>query len=277
MLFDNCQAQADTAAGDVVPMDLSMLGKGKDKTGKGDKKGKGKGKGKGKKSGNRRDKKSKDKGNANAKETKHFPGYCLVSKAWRHATKDRWWNESAKSGKDTASLETPITPAENTETESSVTGMFIQSDEGDAVPANPAQWLYSVTKREPSREEFLIDPGAATSVCQQSLADSLGGKPRGPGVELRSPTGHQFTATRNTTICLRTRHGVNVAGDFQIAPKNTGLQRSIISVGQVCDRGNIITFRSTGGTTLNEFTGNRIEFERAGGVYESRHEGEDEV
>ena len=29
-----------------------------------------------------------------------------------------------------------------------------------------------------------------------------------------------------------------------------------------CIRGNIITFRSTGGTILNEFTGNRIEFER---------------
>ena len=25
------------------------------------------------------------------------------------------------------------------------------------MPANPAQWLYSVMKREPSREEFLID------------------------------------------------------------------------------------------------------------------------
>ena len=31
MLFDNCRAQADTAAGDVVPTDLSMLGKGKGK------------------------------------------------------------------------------------------------------------------------------------------------------------------------------------------------------------------------------------------------------
>ena len=81
------------------------------------------------------------------------------------------------------------------------------------------------------------------------------------------PTGHQFTTTGNTTICLRTRDGVNVASDFQIAPKKTGLQRSIFSVGQVCDRGNIITFRSTGGTILNEFTGNRIESERAGGVY----------
>ena len=57
---------------------------------------------------------------------------------------------------------------------------------------------------------------------------------------------------------------------FQIAPENTRLQRSIISVGQVCDRGNTITFRSTGGTILDESTGNRIEFERAGGVYRLR-------
>ena len=73
--------------------------------------------------------------------------------------------------------------------------------------------------------------GAATSVCQQSLADSLGEKQRGPGVELRSATGHQFATTGNTAICLRTRDSVNVAGDFQIAPKNIGLQKSIISVG----------------------------------------------
>ena len=95
-------------------------------------------------------------------------------------------------------------------------------------------------------------------------------------MELRSATGHQSTTTGNTTMCLRTRDGVNVAGDFQIAPKNTGLQRSIVSVGQVCDRGNIITFRSTGGTILNEFIGNRLEFERAGGVYRLRV-GKDEV
>ena len=61
--------------------------------------------------------------------------------------------------------------------------------------------------------------------------------------------------------------GINVASDFQIAPNDTGLQKSIISVEQVCDKGNIINFRSIGGTVLNKFTGNRIEFERAGGVY----------
>ena len=196
---------------------------------------KGKGKGKGKTSENSKDEKDKDedkkgkgKGKAHAKVTKHFPGYCLVCKAWGHAMKDCWWEESAKSGKDTASLQTPITPVENTEAEASVTGMLIQADEGEAVPANPAQWPYSVTKREPSGEDFLIGAGAASSVCQQSLADGLGGKPRGPGAELRSAAGHQFTTTGDTTICLRARDGVNVADDFQIAPKNTGLQRSII-------------------------------------------------
>ena len=89
-------------------------------------------------------------------------------------------------------------------------------------------------------------------------------------MELRQATGHQFTTTDNTTIRLRTRVGINVAGDFQIASKKTGHQTSTISVGQVCDRFNIIILRSTGGTILIEFSGNRIEFERAGRVYRLR-------
>ena len=70
MLLDSCRAQADTAAGDVVPMDLSMLGKGK------------------------------GKGKANAKATEYFAGYWLLCNAWGHMKEDCWWNESAKSGKD---------------------------------------------------------------------------------------------------------------------------------------------------------------------------------
>ena len=183
-----------------------MLGKGgKGKKGKGDKKGKGKGK-KGERNKDDKDKdkdkkgKGKGKGKSSAK-AEYFAGYCLHCNGWGHMEKDCWWNENAKSGKDTASVETPITPAESTKTEPPITGMLIK--------------------------DFLIDSGAATSVCQQSLADSLGGKPRGPGVEFRSAGGHQCTTTGNTTICLRTRDGVNVASDFRIAPKNTGLPRSI--------------------------------------------------
>ena len=60
--------------------------------------------------------------------------------------------------------------------------MLIQSDEGGEIPADLAQWVYSVTKQGsvPNANDFLIDSGAATSECPQSLADSLGGKTRGP-------------------------------------------------------------------------------------------------
>ena len=96
--------------------------------------------------------------------------------------------------------------------------MTIQSDEG-AVPANPAQWLYSVTKREARREEFLIDSGAATSVGQQSLADSLGGAQRrlvwnsGPPPDISSQRpatrrfacAHEMVSTLRATFRLRPR------------------------------------------------------------------------
>ena len=104
--------------------------------------------------------------------------------------------------------------AANTTAEPPIAGMLIQSEVA-AVPVDPTKWLYSVTKHESSHDGFLNDSGAATSACQQSLADSLGGKPSGPGVEFRSATGHQFTTTGNTTICLRTQDCINVAGRTQ--------------------------------------------------------------
>ena len=51
--------------------------------------------------------------------------------------KDCWWNENTKSGKDTAPLESPITPAESTKTEPPITGMLTQSDAGDEIPGQP--------------------------------------------------------------------------------------------------------------------------------------------
>ena len=55
------------------------------------------------------------------------------------------------------------TPAANTTTEPSITGMLMQSDEGETV-------LYPVTKREPSREEFLVDSGAAGDAVPMDLS-----------------------------------------------------------------------------------------------------------
>ena len=57
-------------------------------------------------------------------------------------------NENAKSGKDSASLETPITPAESTRTEPPITGMLIHSDEGGEILADDTQWMYAVMKQE---------------------------------------------------------------------------------------------------------------------------------
>ena len=129
MLFDRCRAQADTAAGDVVPMALSTLGKGKDK-------------GKGKKGESNKDEKDKDrdkkgKGKTNTKATEYFAGYRLLCKAWGQMKKDFWWYESAKSGKDTAFPETHSHAATNTATEPPITGMLIQSDEGEARASRP--------------------------------------------------------------------------------------------------------------------------------------------
>ena len=75
-----------------------------------------------------------------------------------------WWNENAQNGKDTASLENSDTPAADATDEPSITGMLIQSDEGEAVPADPTQWLYSMTKREYVHNNFLIDSRAALYV-----------------------------------------------------------------------------------------------------------------
>ena len=103
----------------------------------------------------------------------------------------------------------------------------------------------------------------------ESLADCLGGKPRAwSGMQIGHGTSVHDDWQKRFARALA--HGINVAKDFQSAPKDTGLQRSVTSVGQVRDRGNIITFTSTGGTILNEFTCNRIEFERSDGVYRWR-------
>ena len=88
--------------------------------------------------------------------------------------KDCWWNESARSGKDTAFLETPMTPAANTTAEPPITGMWRRFD-----------------------EEAVLDPPRFCS-CDISVStklDSLGDKPTGPEVELRSAAGHQSTTT----------------------------------------------------------------------------------
>ena len=70
------------------------------------------------------------------KDREGHVGFCVLCHAWRHMKKGFWWNERAMSGKDTASLEPPITQAANTTTGRPITGMLTQSEEGEAVQAN---------------------------------------------------------------------------------------------------------------------------------------------
>ena len=135
--------------------------------------------------------------------------------------KDCWRNESARHGKEASSLEASTISAASTGSEPPITGMLIQSDDAEVATSDSAPWVCSATRQEPSRNgDFLIDSGAATSVCQQSLANSLGGKPSGAGIELISATGHQFTTAGNTTNCLRTRDG-SISGETHDASCRT--------------------------------------------------------
>ena len=219
-------------------MDLSMHGLGK--KGKGDTKGKRRGDGK-------NDKKGKGKGKDNAKATGCFAGCCFGRKAWGRHEDGLLLNENPKSGQDSV-------PAAS-QPGSTITGAV-----------DITKWMFSVTNRASKQNEFPSDSGAATSVCQQRLSGSLCSKP-GAGVELRSATGQRFTTTCGTHIFMRTHDGANVSVDFEIAPKMTSLHRAVTSVGQVADRNNItIVFRSAGGMIFNEITGDRIEFDRAGGL-----------
>ena len=86
--------------------------------------------------------KGKGKGKHNAK-AEYFAGYSPMQRLGTH--EEGLLVE--RSAKDTTSLETQITLVENTKTEPPITGMLIQSDEGGEIPADPAQWMYSVRNK----------------------------------------------------------------------------------------------------------------------------------
>ena len=54
-------------------------------------------------------------------------------------------------------------------------------------------------------------------------------------MELRSATGQRFTTTKSSHIFRRTRDGVNMSGDVQIAAMTAGLQSSIALGGSVTE------------------------------------------
>ena len=61
-------------------------------------------------------------------------------------------------------------------------------------------------------------------------------------MQLRSATGQSFYTSGSAHMCLHTREGIDLAGSFQVAPDDTGLHKSIISVGEVTDKGSLVVF-----------------------------------
>ena len=110
--------------------------------------------------------------------------------------------------------------------------------------------MYSVTRQETVRNgDFLIDSGAATSLGGQLEVGQTQwtwhGAPVSHGTSIHDDGQHD-------DLLAHTRWYQRVER-LSDRTKKSGLQRSIISVGQVCERGNIITFRNAG---------NNIEFGR---------------
>ena len=105
------------------------------------------------------------------------------------------------------------------------------------MPVDPARWLYSITKREYVHNDFLIDPPS------RNVRMSTESGPQ-PG----SKTQREWSSDQQQVTSLPRRAIRRLA----CAHEMVSTCPETISVGQVCDRGNIFTFR-TSGTILNEF------------------------
>ena len=60
---------------------------------------------------------------------------------------------------------------------------------------------------------------------------------------------------------------MSVQSEFQVAPRNSGLKTTIISVGELTDQGSEVELHSDGGSIVNIESGRRIDFQRKDGVY----------
>ena len=116
-----------------------------------------------------------------------------------------WWNDPPlppiKNRKDAASLETANTAAN--QLEYTMTGMLSQSD-GSSTAVDPTKWMSCSTLEQPHH--------GANSVSRTVWEANR--------VELEWTSGRpRFITMGSTQIFMRTRHGVNVSGDMQIAPR----------------------------------------------------------
>ena len=174
MLFDCCRAQADVAASENMPMDLSMLGKGK--RAKTTSKAKG---------GDGKDDKKEEGENGNRQRQRQ-----------RDRVLRRLLPSDAKlvTHEEGLLVERPSPPSHQEQEGHSISG---NREHGRQSTGVHDDWNAVTIRRQqhsgrPHEMDVLFDSGAATSRCQQCFSDSLGGKPNGAGVDLRSATIHHY-------------------------------------------------------------------------------------
>ena len=114
--------------------------------------------------------------------------------------------------------------------------------------------------------ECVIDSGAADNVAPPSIGrgynvvESEGSR---RGQYYLTADGNRLPNQGQKRILAESGEGNVFNMNFQIA----GVTRPLMSVGKVCDRGNIVTFDSTGGYITNAASGMATRFERKNGVY----------
>ena len=114
--------------------------------------------------------------------------------------------------------------------------------------------------------ECVIDSGAAESVAPSSIGrgysikESEGSK---RGQSYLTADGNRLTNQGQKKIPAETNEGNRYNLNFQIA----GVTKPLMSVGKVCDAGNIVIFDDYGGRIRNKSTGKTTWFERKNGVY----------
>ena len=118
------------------------------------------------------------------------------------------------------------------------------------------------------RVRAAMDSGALDAVAPPSMApgvaiqDSAGSR---MGQHYGSASGHRIPNLGEQRITGVVPSGAERAMTFQVAE----VTRPLLSVGRICDRGNVVTFGSSGGVITDMMTGEETPFVRDGeGMYQ---------
>ena len=112
----------------------------------------------------------------------------------------------------------------------------------------------------------VLDSGAVQSVAPPDMAPNIQIRPSEGskrGQHDLAANGHRMPNLGEQNVRLHTVEGKQADVKFQI----TGVTRPLLSVGEICDRGNRILFGQGGGIIQNIETGNTTSSRRCGGTY----------